>query len=178
MASTGQPVRVGILTISDRAAQGIYADESGALLRQQVAERLGWTVARYRVVPDEVEAIQQTLRAWCDEEGLDLILTTGGTGLGPRDLTPEATRPLLEREAPGIAEALRFYGLQRTPFAMLSRGVAGIRGRTLIINLPGSPKAALENLETVAPALPHGLALLREETSAGERHAFAGDATP
>jgi molybdopterin adenylyltransferase len=170
VASTEQPVRVGILTISDRAAQGIYADESGALLRQQVAERLGWTVARYRVVPDEVEAIQQTLRAWCDEEGVDLILTTGGTGLGPRDLTPEATRPLLEREAPGIAEALRFYGLQRTPFAMLSRGVAGIRGRTLIINLPGSPRAVQEAMEVLAPVLPHALAMARGESGPAAAH--------
>jgi molybdenum cofactor synthesis domain-containing protein len=105
-------------------------------------------------------------------------LTTGGTGFAPRDVTPEATRDVLEREAPGLAEAMRAAGLKKTPHAMLTRAVCGIRGRTLIINLPGSPKAALENLETVAPALPHGLALLREETGAGERHAFAGDATP
>jgi molybdopterin adenylyltransferase len=170
VASTAREVRVGVLTISDRAAQGIYADESGTLLRQQVAERLGWTVAQYRVVPDEPEAIQETLRAWCDEEGLDLILTTGGTGLSPRDLTPEATRPLLEREAPGIAEALRFYGLQRTPFSMLSRGVAGLRGRTLIINLPGSPGAVQDAMDVLAPVLPHALALARGETGPEAAH--------
>jgi len=163
-------IRVGILTVSDRAAQGIYPDESGAVLRQRIVEQLGWTVARYAVVPDEVEAIRRTLRAWCDEEGLDLILTTGGTGLGPRDLTPEATRPLLEREAPGIAEALRAHGLQRTPFAMLSRGVAGVRGRTLIINLPGSPRAVGEAMDLLGQVLPHALAMVRGESGPAADH--------
>mgnify|MGYP001774041826 CR=1 FL=1 len=167
-----ETIRVGILTISDRAARGIYPDESGAILRERIVEQLGWTVAQYAVVPDEIEAIQRTLRAWCDGEGLDLILTTGGTGLGPRDLTPEATRPLLEREAPGIAEALRFYSLQHTPFAMLSRGVAGIRGRTLIINLPGSPRAVREAMEILGKVLPHALAILRGETGPAAAHSL------
>ncbi|MCS6964164.1 MogA/MoaB family molybdenum cofactor biosynthesis protein [Thermoflexus sp.] len=158
-----ETVRVGILTISDRAAHGIYPDESGAILRKRMVEEMGWTVAQYAVVPDEIEAIQRTLRAWCDEEGLDLILTTGGTGLGPRDLTPEATRPLLEREAPGIAEALRFHSLQHTPFAMLSRGIAGVRRRTLIINLPGSPRAVQEAMDLLGRVLPHAIAMLRGE---------------
>jgi molybdenum cofactor synthesis domain-containing protein len=171
-------IRVGILTVSDRASRGEYEDRSGPAIRQFVVERLGGAVALSAIVPDERERIASTLRAWCDEARLDLILTTGGTGFAPRDVTPEATRDVLEREAPGLAEAMRAAGLKKTPHAMLTRAVCGIRGRTLIINLPGSPKAALENLETVAPALPHGLALLREETSAGERHAFAGDATP
>ena len=171
-------IRVGILTVSDRASRGEYEDRSGPAIRQFVVERLGGAVALSAIVPDERERIASTLCAWCDEARLDLILTTGGTGFAPRDVTPEATRDVLEREAPGLAEAMRAAGLKKTPHAMLTRAVCGIRGRTLIINLPGSPKAALENLETVAPALPHGLALLREETSAGERHAFAGDATP
>ncbi|WP_322800757.1 molybdopterin adenylyltransferase [Thermoflexus sp.] len=167
-----ETVRVGILTISDRAARGIYPDESGALLRERIAEQMGWTVAQYAVIPDDMEAIQRILRSWCDEEGLDLILTTGGTGLSPRDLTPEATRPLLEREAPGIAEALRFYSLQQTPFAMLSRGVAGVRGRTLIINLPGSPRAVREAMEILGKVLPHAIAILRGETGPAAEHSF------
>ncbi len=165
-------IRVGILTVSDRASQGIYPDESGAILRERIVEQMGWTVAQYAVVPDDPEAIQRTLRAWSDEEGLDLILTTGGTGLGPRDLTPEATRPLLEREAPGIAEALRFYSLQQTPFAMLSRGVAGVRGRTLIINLPGSPRAVREAMDILGKVLPHALAILRGETGPAAEHSL------
>lgn len=165
-----ETIRVGILTISDRAAQGIYPDESGAILRQRIAEQMGWTIAQYAVVPDEVETIQRTLRVWCDEEGLDLILTTGGTGLGPRDLTPEATRPLLEREAPGIAEALRLHSLQQTPFAMLSRGVAGVRRRTLIINLPGSPRAVREAMDLLGRVLPHAIAVLRGETGPAVDH--------
>lgn len=165
-----KPIRVGILTVSDRAARGIYPDESGAALQEWVRAQPGWSVARYAVVPDDPEAIRQALQVWCDEEGLDLVLTTGGTGFGPRDLTPEATRPLLEREAPGIAEALRFYSLQHTPFAMLSRGVAGIRGRTLIINLPGSPRAVRESMAILAPVLPHAIALLRGESGPAAEH--------
>ncbi|MDW8064332.1 MAG: MogA/MoaB family molybdenum cofactor biosynthesis protein [Anaerolineae bacterium] len=163
-------IRVGILTVSDRVAQGIYPDESGMILHKRIVEQIGWTVTQYAVVPDEVEAIQRTLRTWCDEEGLDLILTTGGTGLSPRDLTPEATRSLLEREVPGIAEALRFYGLQQTPFAMLSRGIAGVRGKTLIINLPGSPRAVREGMDVLVRILPHAIALLRGEISSSVEH--------
>lgn len=168
----GEPIRVGILTVSDRASQGVYPDESGEALRRWVAEQMGWTVARYAVVPDEIEAIQRILRTWCDEDRLDLILTTGGTGLSPRDRTPEATRSLLEREVPGIAEALRFHGLRSTPFAMLSRGVAGVRGRTLIINLPGSPRAVREAAELLGPVLPHAIALLRGETGPAADHSL------
>jgi molybdopterin adenylyltransferase len=114
------------------------------------------------IIPDERELIEGTLREWSDEKGLNLILTTGGTGLAPRDITPEATRAVIDREAPGIAEAMRAASLQHTPFGMLSRGVAGTRRRTLIINLPGSPKAVKECLECILPVLPHAVNLLTE----------------
>ncbi len=165
-------IRTGILTISDRSYRGEYQDRSGPVIRELVTERLGAAVEREAIVPDERLIIADTLRTWADEVGLDLILTTGGTGFAPRDVTPEATRDVLEREAPGLAEAMRAAGLQRTPHAMLSRAVAGIRGKTLIVNLPGSPKAVRENLETLLPALPHALELLRGEKGADQRHEF------
>lgn len=154
-------IEIGILTISDTAAQGGRDDLSGEAIRELVtAAPLQGTVTQYLVVPDERERIASVLRQWADELGLALVLTTGGTGLGPRDGTPEATRAVLEREAPGIAEAIRAESLRHTPFGMLARGVAGTRGRTLIINLPGSPKAVRESLEVLLPALPHAVALL------------------
>lgn len=157
---------VGILTISDRGAAGDYEDRSGPLLRELITARTGWQVERQEVIPDDLETIAATLRDWC-AAGLDLILTTGGTGFAPRDVTPEATRTVLEREAPGIAEALRAESLKVTRHAMLSRGVAGIRGRTLIINLPGNPNAIRENMDVLLPVLPHALELLAG-TSSGE----------
>ena len=157
---------VGILTISDRGAAGDYEDRSGPLLRELITARTGWQVERQEVIPDDLETIAATLRDWC-AEGLDLILTTGGTGFAPRDVTPEATRTVLEREAPGIAEALRAESLKVTRHAMLSRGVAGIRGRTLTINLPGNPNAIRENMDVLLPVLPHALELLAG-TSSGE----------
>jgi molybdopterin adenylyltransferase len=162
-------IRVGILTVSDRSARGERADESGPLLRQ-MAEQRGWAVERASIVPDDFSSIRATLINWADEAGLDLILTTGGTGFAPRDVTPEATRAVVEREAPGLAEAMRAASMRNTSHGMLSRAACGIRGRALIINLPGSPKAARENLETVLPALPHAVALLQESPESERGH--------
>jgi molybdenum cofactor synthesis domain-containing protein len=161
--------RVGILTASDRSARGERADTSGSLIRSFIEERLQWTVAAQQIVPDERAVIRETLIAWCDELRLNLIFTTGGTGFAPRDVTPEATRDVIEREAPGLAEAMRADSLQKTAHAMLSRAVCGLRGLTLIVNLPGSPKAVRENLEVLARALPHAIDLLRDapDTEAG-----------
>lgn len=146
----------GILTISDKGARGEREDTSGPQLRVMLSEQ-GFSVVAYAIVPDEVAIIRETLQKWVDEDSIDLILSTGGTGVSPRDLTPEATRPLLDREIPGIGEAMRQASLQKTPNAILSRGIAGIRKNSLIINLPGSKKAAQENLAAVLPALPHAI---------------------
>jgi molybdenum cofactor synthesis domain-containing protein len=150
-------IRVGILTASDRSYSGEYEDLSGPVTRGLVTERLGAVVELEAVVPDDRTTIANILLKWADQAGLDLVLTTGGTGFAPRDVTPEATCDVIERQAPGLAEAMRAASLRLTPHAMLSRAVAGIRGHTLIINLPGSPKAARENLETILPALPHAI---------------------
>jgi molybdopterin adenylyltransferase len=152
--------RVGILTVSDKGHAGERQDAAGPELGRQLDPQC-FTVAAYEIIPDEPEAIATLLKAWSDIEGLDLILTTGGTGLSPRDTPPEAPLAVAHRLVPGIAEAMRAASLAITPHGMLSRGVAVIRGRTLIINLPGSPKGARENLAAVAAALPHALEKLR-----------------
>jgi molybdopterin adenylyltransferase len=153
---------VGVLTISDGASKGERQDVSGENIRVLLTRLPDAVVSAGTIIPDEREQIAAVLREWCDEKKLNLILTTGGTGMAPRDVTPEATRAVIEREAPGIAEAMRSVSLQYTPMAMLSRGIAGIRGRTLIINLPGSPKAVKECLEYILPVLPHAINLLIE----------------
>lgn len=163
-------MNVGILTLSDRSARGERPDASGPAIAEFVAARLGARVAQTAILPDEREAIAGTLAAWCDAGGLDVIFTTGGTGFAPRDVTPEATRQVIERETPGLAEAMRAASLAVTPHAMLSRAVCGIRGRTLIVNLPGSPKAVLENLGTLAPVLPHAIQLLQDAPGAEAGH--------
>ena len=153
-----------VLTISDKGARGERHDESGRVVQQCLAP-LGIRWARYEVVPDEREIILARLKEWVDEAGLDLIITTGGTGLSPRDVTPEATLAIVDRLAPGFTEAMRAESLKKTPLAMLSRAVAGIRKNTLIINLPGSPKAVAECLEVILPALPHAIETLRGEAT-------------
>jgi molybdenum cofactor synthesis domain-containing protein len=152
---------VGILTISTKGAAGEREDASGEVIRELVtAPPLSATVTERAIVTDDRAAIEQSLCHWADESHLDLILTTGGTGLSPTDVTPEATLAILDRQALGIAEAMRRETLAKTPFAMLSRAVAGTRGATLIINLPGSPKGVRECLEVVMPVLPHAIELV------------------
>lgn len=155
-------ITIGVLTISDSASKGLREDTSGENIRTMVTQLPEVVISAGAIIPDERELIEGTLREWCDDKQLNLILTTGGTGLAPRDITPEATKAVIEREAPGIAEAMRAASLQQTPFGMLSRGVAGTRGRTLIINLPGSPKAVKECLEVILPVLFHAINLLTE----------------
>jgi len=153
---------LGILTISDKGWRGEREDESGVAVRE-ILTSLDARVVKYDIAPDEKDVISQRLREWADELGIDLIVTTGGTGLSPRDVTPEATLAVVERIAPGFAEAMRAESLKRTPTAILSRGVAGIRGASLIINLPGSPKAVRQCLEVILPALPHAMEVLKGE---------------
>jgi molybdopterin adenylyltransferase len=158
-----RPIRTAVVTISDRSARGERVDESGRVLAEALDGSV-YAVESRRILPDEKGEIETLLIELCDQ-GFELILTTGGTGFAPRDVTPEATRAVVDREAPGLAEAMRAASLKLTPHAMLSRSYAGMRDRTLIVNLPGSPKAVRENLEVILPALPHGVELLRGEDS-------------
>jgi len=162
-------VRAAVLTVSDRSSAGERPDASGPRLSERL-QALGWSVVKQAIVPDAQDRIEQILMTWADGGEVDLILTTGGTGFAERDRTPEATQRVVERLAPGLAEAMRSAGLSITPHAMLSRAVAGIRGSCLIVNLPGSPKAALENLTAIEPALPHAISLLRAPGEAETGH--------
>jgi len=155
-------ITVGILTISDRCSRGEREDKSGDTIRK-VMTSFGSRVVDYAIVPDEKESITRKLTEWADKGGVDLVITTGGTGLAPRDVTPEATLEVVDRTVPGFSEAMRAKGLRKTPHAMLSREVCGIRKETLIINLPGSPKAVKECLLVVLPALPHALEVIAGE---------------
>ncbi len=162
-------IRIGILTASDRSYRGERPDLSGPALRNAV-NALGWQVAWEKILPDEAAPLTRFLIHEADTGSCDLILTTGGTGFAPRDVTPEATLAAIERVAPGLAEAIRTESIKLTPHGMLSRGVAGIRGRTLIVNLSGSPKAAVEQLHVISPAIPHAISLLRERPDAEAGH--------
>ena len=159
---------IGIITASDKGSRGEREDASGRLIATMLQE-LG-QIRSYKVVADDAEQISREMVIMADQLGVDLILTTGGTGLGPRDVTPEATLAVVDRQVPGIAEAMRAKSLEITSRAMLSRAVAGMRGKTLIINLPGSPKGVKECLEVILPALEHGLAIMKGEASECARH--------
>ncbi|MBN1368537.1 MAG: molybdopterin adenylyltransferase [Dehalococcoidales bacterium] len=152
---------VGILTLSDKGSRGERVDVSGPTIKEIVTATLDCQVVKYEIIPDDLEIITNKLAGWCDEGGVDVILTTGGTGLSARDVTPEATLSVIEKEVPGIPEAVRAGTLSKAPTAMLSRAVAGIRKKTLIINMPGSPKAVKECLEIIVPALPHAVDILK-----------------
>lgn len=167
-------MRIGILTVSDRSAQGERPDLSGPAIEELISER-GWSVNRVEIIPDELPLLIDTLATWADSGEFDIILTTGGTGFSPRDITPEATIKVVHREAPGLAEAMRAASLNLTPHAMMSRARAGIRGRTLIVNLPGSPRAAIENLNVVLPVFEHAVALLSDDPGAEAGHRQASE---
>jgi len=154
---------VGVLTISDKGARGDRQDKSGAVIRE-ILPSIAARIVDYDVIPDEKEPIVARLVKWADEDDLDIIITTGGTGLTPRDVTPEATLAVVDRIVPGFAEAMRAESLKKTPHAMLSRAVVGTRGKCLIINLPGSPKAVRECLEVILPALPHAVETLKGQS--------------
>lgn len=162
-------MRFGVLTISDRSWRGERPDLSGPALAEAIRAQ-GWQVLETAILPDEREVIAAKLVEWADSAHFDVILTTGGTGFAPRDVTPEATRQVVERLTPGLDEAMRAASRSVHPHAMLSRAVSGIRKRTLIVNLPGSPKGAVENLLVIVPALPHAVELLREAPDTEQKH--------
>lgn len=157
-------IRTAIITLSDKGSRGEREDESGRIIREMVAG-IGAEVRHYEVLPDERPLLAAVLVRLADSGGIDLVLTTGGTGAAPRDVTPEATREVIERELPGMAEAMRAESLRKTPHAMISRAVAGIRKQTLIVNLPGSPRAVRENLSVILAALPHAIEKIKGDPS-------------
>jgi len=157
-------LNLGIITISDKAWQGQRPDESGPAIRDSFSA-VDCQVVKYEVIPDELDIIASKLAQWADEGGVDIILTTGGTGLGPRDVTPEATLSVVDKVVPGLVEMMRAQSFPVTPFSMLSRAVAGVRKKCLIINLPGSPKAVGECLEVILPAIPHAVEIIKGEVT-------------
>ncbi|HUT67605.1 MAG TPA: molybdopterin adenylyltransferase [Dehalococcoidales bacterium] len=157
-------LNMAVLTISDKGSQGQRRDLSGPVIRD-ILSRIGSTVIKYEIIPDEREVIAGKLMEWADGGEVDVILTTGGTGLARRDVTPEATLSVIDRSVPGFAEAMRAKSLEKTPMAVLSRAVSGMRGQCLIINLPGSPKAVQECLEVILPAIPHAVEIIKGEVT-------------
>lgn len=157
-------IKTAILTISDKGSKGERIDGTGPAIKELIEDK-GYGVEYYKVVPDELDIIMKELIYLCDEVKVDLILTNGGTGFSERDVTPEATEKVIQKNAPGIAETMRYKSMEVTPKAMLSRAIAGIRNKTLIINLPGSPKGAVENLQFIMTALPHGIEILTGKAS-------------
>jgi molybdenum cofactor synthesis domain-containing protein len=157
-------IKAGVLTISDKGFKGQRKDESGPLVAE-ILTKAGYTVERQSIVPDYYEKIVECLIEWVDQDGLSIIVTTGGTGVSPTDVTPEATLKVIRYQIPGMAEAMRTVSLTKTPHAMLSRAIVGVRGNTLIVNLPGSPEGAKENLTVVLPAVNHALAKIAGDSS-------------
>lgn len=162
-------IRAAVITVSDKGSRGEREDLSGPEVERILRERLGAEIVLREIVPDEIPSIRDVLLRACNL-GVDLVVTTGGTGVSPRDVTPEATREVIDKELPGFAEAMRMEGFKKTPHALISRAVCGLRGRTLIVNLPGSPKGAREGLEVIVAAIPHTL-----EKARGDEGECAGD---